>query len=79
MPKYYNENRKKATQKYLAGAFENLHLRVRKGERQKLADLATQAGYSGYSRFIIDAINEKAGYEIVRVSPTKAPGAEAGE
>ena len=79
MPKYYNESRNKSTQKYLSANCEEIRVRVRKGEKQKLVDAAKAAGYPGYTRYVIDAINEKAGFELLRVPTGAVPGGSAND
>ena len=79
MAKYYNESRNKSTQKYIAANCEEIRVRVRKGEKQKLIDAAERAGYPAYTRYVIDAINEKAGCDLLRVPTGAVPNRSAGE
>ncbi len=61
----YSERQKQTTMKYIQDNLEEIRFRVRKGERDALVEAATKAGYSAYSRFVIDAVNEKAGSSIL--------------
>lgn len=61
----YNERQKQTTIKYIEENLEEVRFRVRRGEKADLEAAAAAAGYSAYSRFIIDAINEKAGREVL--------------
>lgn len=61
----YNAKRKETTIRYIEENLETIRFRVRKGEKDQLEDEARRAGYSAYSRYIIDAINEKAGRPIL--------------
>lgn len=73
----YTEARNRASQKYQREKMEQIPLRIMKGEREKLEAAREKAGYSSVRSFIIDAINEKAGEEILtppkpRTSPENA-------
>ena len=61
----YTERAKQTTIKYIEEKLDTIRFRVKRGEEAKLEETASAAGYSAYSRFIIDAINEKAGNEIL--------------
>ena len=61
----YNEKQKLTTMRYIDENLDTIRFRVRRGEKAALEDEARRAGYSAYSRFIIDAINEKAGRPIL--------------
>ena len=63
----YNETQKKATIKYQKEKQEILSIRVPKGERANVQDAADQAGIS-MRQYIIQAINEKAGRQIITPS-----------
>ena len=60
----YTQAQNKATQKYIAANLEEVRLRVPKGGKEALIEEATDKGYTAYSRYIIDAVNEKAGREL---------------
>ena len=66
-PKYYNEYISRGTQKYLAKNKQEIRFWAMKGDKERLIEAANQAGYTAFSRFIIDAINEKAGRIIITV------------
>lgn len=73
----YTEAQARAADKYQREKMEQIPLRIMKGEREKLEAAREKAGYSSMRSFIIDAINEKAGEEILtppkpRTSPEKA-------
>lgn len=57
----YNEKQKATTMRYIDENLDTIRFRVRRGEKAALEDEARGAGYSAYSRYIIDAINQKAG------------------
>ena len=66
----YNEKQKLNTIKYQDENLDVIRFRVRRGEKAALEEAAAAAGYSAYSRFIIDAINEKAGRNVLTM-PTE--------
>ena len=57
----YNERQKETTIKYIDEKLDTIRFRVKRGEKAIFEAETQKAGYSAYSRFIIDAINEKAG------------------
>lgn len=61
----YNAKQKETTMRYIDENLDTIRFRVRRGEKALLEETARKAGYSAYSRFIIDAINEKAGAPIL--------------
>lgn len=63
-PKYYNESRNKAAQRYAKEHMEQIGLRVVKGDRERLQAVAEGAGLS-VRKYIITAVNEKAGREVL--------------
>ena len=66
-PKYYNEARNKAAQKYIAANLEEVRFRVKKGEKALIQEAAAQAGQS-MAQYIIQAINSREGRQIVTPS-----------
>lgn len=66
-PKYYNEARNRATQKYIAANLEEVRFRVRKGEKALLQEAAAQEGQS-VTQYIVQAINERAGRQLLTPS-----------
>jgi len=63
-PKYYNQSRNKAAQKYAREKMEQIGLRVMKGDRERLQSVADEAGCS-VRKYIILAVNEKAGRTVL--------------
>ena len=63
-PKYYNEARNKAAQKYIAANLEEVRFRVKKGEKANIQEAARQSGQS-MAQFIVKAINTAAGRQII--------------
>lgn len=66
-PKYYNEARNKAAQKYIAANLEEVRFRVKKGEKALIQEAAAQAGQS-MAQYIIQAINSREGQQIITPS-----------
>lgn len=60
----YTERQKEYTIKYLEEKLDMIRFRVPRGGKDALIEEATRQGYSAYSRYIIDAVNEKAGREV---------------
>ena len=63
-PKYYNEARNKAAQKYINANLEMVQFRVKKGEKSRIQDAAARAGQS-MAQYIIQAINDREGQQII--------------
>lgn len=55
----YSEQQKIATDKYVAENYDRIQIKVRKGKKEKINELAKAQGKST-SAFIIDLIEEKA-------------------
>lgn len=53
------EAQKRATRKYNQKTYENILVRVKKGEREEYKDKILNMGYVSINQFILDAINEK--------------------
>lgn len=53
----YNEKRKIATTKYMKSHLDDIKIRVKKGEREKLKEIAAEMGMSMNSMFLT-AVNE---------------------
>lgn len=66
-PKYYNQARNKASQKYNAEKLEQVNFRVRKGEKAILQQAANDEGRS-MTQYIVQAINEHAGRQLLTPS-----------
>jgi len=65
MANRYNEKQKNYLLKYQEENLDVIKFQVKRGEKAALVEAAAAAGYSAYSRFIIAAINEKAGRELL--------------
>lgn len=61
----YNEKTKQTTIAFIDRNLDAVRFWVQKGELNALKALAHDSGYSAYSRYIIDAVNEKAGYNVL--------------
>jgi len=66
-PKYYNQSRNKASQKYQKENLEQIAIRVPKGDRASLKDAAEEAGES-MAQYIVNAVNERAGRQVLTPS-----------
>ena len=66
-PKYYNQARNKASQKYNAEKLEQVNFRVQKGEKAILQQAANDEGRS-MAQYIVQAINEHAGRQLLTPS-----------
>ena len=60
----YTEARNKASQRYQREKMEQIPLRVMKGDKERMKAVADQAGAS-VRAYIIDAVNEKAGFQVL--------------
>lgn len=69
----YNEAQKRATMKYQKENLEQIAIRVPKGDRAALKTAAEEAGES-MALFIINAVNARAGREVLTVPYSKAEG-----
>ena len=63
-PKYYNEKRNEAAQKYHKNHMEQLAVRVYKGGRDELQRVAKEAGMS-MVEYICEAVNARAGRLVI--------------
>lgn len=77
-PRYYNQARNKAAQKYAKENLEQIAIRVKKGERAALKAEADKAGQS-MAQYIIGAVNDKAGRQVLTPSEMPLNRAENGE
>lgn len=77
-PRYYNQARNKAAQKYAKENLEQIAIRVKKGERAALKVEADKAGQS-MAQYVIQAINDRAGKQVLTPSETPLNRAEKGE
>lgn len=63
----YTDAQRKATQKYIKKNLEEVRFRVKKGERASLKEEAERNDQS-MAQYIIHAINEKAGRQVLTPS-----------
>lgn len=68
-PKYYNQARNKAAQKYARENLEQIAIRVRKGDRATLQAEAREQGQS-MAQYIIQAVNDRAGRQVLTPAGT---------
>ena len=66
-PKYYNQTRNRAAQKYIKHNLEEVRFRVRKGERDRIKAEASACGQS-MAQYLIQAVNERAGKRLLTPS-----------
>lgn len=76
-PKYYNEARNRASQKYNAAKLEQVSFRVHKGEKALIQDEAEKEGLS-LAQYLVQAVNEHAGQQVLTPS-SKEGASEASE
>lgn len=69
----YNEAQKRATMKYQKENLEQIAIRVPKGDRANLKEEAERSGES-MALYIINAVNERAGREVLTVPGSKPEG-----
>ncbi len=67
----YSEISKKAAIKYMENNFDRIQIRVRKGKKQKIQEMAEKMGYSvnALIEHLIDTEAERQGFDL-SVSPT---------
>lgn len=73
----YTKAQNRASQKYQQENMQQIGIRVLKGDKERLEEARIEAGYSSTRRFIIDAINEKAG-RVVLTPPSLPASSENG-
>lgn len=66
----YNEAQKRATMKYQKENLEQIAIRVPKGDRAVLKEVAESAGES-MAQYIINSVNTRAGFEVLTVPGSK--------
>lgn len=69
----YNEAQKRATMKYQKENLEQIAIRVPKGDRAALKEVAENAGES-MAQYIINSVNARAGREVLTVPGSKPEG-----
>lgn len=68
----YTDAQNRATQKYIKENLEEVRFRVRKGEKAVLQEAAKKAGQS-MAQYVIQAINERAGCQLLTPTDAQAP------
>ena len=74
-PKYYNQARNKASQKYQRETLEQIAIRVKKGDREKLKAEAETQGQS-MAQYVVQAVNDRAGYQVLTPAEATKPQQE---
>lgn len=74
-PKYYNQARNKASQKYQRENLEQIAIRVKKGDREKLKAEAETQGQS-MAQYVVQAVNDRAGYQVLTPAEATKPQQE---
>lgn len=74
----YTEAQKRATMRYLKENLEEIRFRVKKGDKAALQEEARTQGQS-MAQYIIGAVNDKAGRQVLTPSETPLNRAEKGE
>lgn len=72
----YSQHQKDYTMQYQAEKLDLIRFRVPRGEKAALEAAAAAAGYSAVSRFIIAAINEKAGQQVLTMPRERKAAAD---
>ena len=60
----YTQAQNRATQKFIKENLEEIRFRIKKGERALVKQIANEAGQS-LTQYIVQAINERAGRQII--------------
>lgn len=68
----YTDAQNRATQKYIKENLEEVRFRVRKGEKAVLQQAAKKEGQS-MAQYVIQAINERAGCQLLTPTDAQAP------
>lgn len=74
-PKYYNQARNKASQKYQRENLEQIAIRVKKGDRDRLKAEAETQGQS-MAQYVVQAVNDRAGYQVLTPAEATKPPQE---
>lgn len=69
----YSESQKRATMKYQREKMEQIAIRVKKGDREKLKAEAETQGQS-MAQYVVQAVNDRAGYQVL--TPAEKPQQE---
>lgn len=56
---YYSDAQKKATAKYMKKSYDDIKIRVYKGQRKKLQQAVFNLNYESFNQFVLQAIYEK--------------------
>lgn len=69
----YSESQKRATMKYQREKMDQIAIRVKKGDREKLKAEAETQGQS-MAQYVVQAVNDRAGYQVL--TPAEKPQQE---
>ncbi len=62
----YTQAQKRATIKYLKSAYDRVEVRIDKGQKQALKDMAAAKGYDGVQPYIIALIEADSGLQLAK-------------
>ena len=69
----YSESQKRATMKYQREKMDQIAIRVKKGDRDRLIAEAETQGQS-MAQYVVQAVNDRAGYQVL--TPAEKPQQE---
>ena len=69
----YSESQKRATMKYQREKMDQIAIRVKKGDRDRLKAEAETQGQS-MAQYVVQAVNDRAGYQVL--TPAEKPQQE---
>lgn len=69
----YSESQKRATMKYQREKMDQIAIRVKKGDRDRLKAEAESQGQS-MAQYVVQAVNDRAGYQVL--TPAEKPQQE---
>ena len=69
----YSESQKRATMKYQREKMDQIAIRVKKGDRDRLKTEAETQGQS-MAQYVVQAVNDRAGYQVL--TPAEKPQQE---
>lgn len=69
----YSESQKRATMKYQREKMDQVAIRVKKGDRDRLKAEAETQGQS-MAQYVVQAVNDRAGYQVL--TPAEKPQQE---
>lgn len=71
----YSESQKRATMKYQREKMDQIAIRVKKGDREKLKAEAETQGQS-MAQYVVQAVNDRAGYQVLTPAEATKPQQE---